>query len=117
MEIVNIVSERQTSATKPRRAAKAKTKTKIPTTRKLAVSGVIKTVPFNPERAMTLLEINTLTQIEESIGFWFSRLREQACPKCAIKGALEVQILPYGIEVTCIRADTGKCTYSQEVHF
>lgn len=104
----------------PRKSTTAPTKKSVgraPVSRKMIVNGKTTLVPFNPDRATTLLEMNSLSHIEESLAFWYRSLREQACPGCATLHALEVIALPYGIEVVCIRTETERCSYRQEIMF
>lgn len=89
----------------------------VPTIRTIKDAGQPKIVPFNPDRATTLYELNSLEHIQESLAFWYNRLHEHSCPECGVKGTLDVDVMPYGIEVNCMRADSGKCEYSQEIQF
>lgn len=74
-------------------------------------------VRFNPDRAATLWEMNSLEHIAESLAFWASRLQEMTCPGCGVKRSLELHVLPYGVEIVCRRNETDRCNYSQEVEF
>lgn len=89
----------------------------VPDDRKVADSaGVTHTIPFNPDRAESLLSLKSFDHVIESVAFWHKQLLAQSCPECGVKGTLEVMVSPpYSIDVRCQRIESERCHYEQEI--
>jgi hypothetical protein len=70
-------------------------------------------VVFAPPLSSNEWELNSYEFVTDSIGIWLDRLTKIPCPSCGVVGSLDVEMVPFGVRVFCVRFKN--CEHETEI--